>query len=140
MSSQPFPQWLEAEPMGNVTVVRFTQPVLLTGELAEAVGEQLIGSLGDLGRRCLVLNFDRVESLTSLMIGKLIRLHQKVQGEGGRLALCTGNPVIYEIFQVVRLPLILGVYRKEEEAVQGLRASPVAGSGTLRRAETVQQA
>ena len=125
MSSPSFPQWLEVEPAGEVTIVRFTQPLVLTGELADTAREHLFRLIEEPGRLHLVLNFGEVKSLTSLMISNLIQLHKKLQAAGGRLALCTANPVLYEIFQVVRLPLLLGIYGDEKEALQSFQSASV---------------
>jgi anti-sigma B factor antagonist len=109
---------LEVEQVGDVTLVKVTQPRILDEEMTEEIGGQLFSLVKDLGCRKLVLNFDRVERLTSVLLGKLVLLHRKVEDAGGRLILCNIQPRVYEIFELLRLPHVLNIRAGEQQALQ----------------------
>jgi anti-anti-sigma factor len=99
------------------TVVRFTAGPVLTGEKAEAVSEQLFHLVDDLQRRRLVLDFASVDSLTSLMIGKLVTLNKRLRDAGGRLVLCNVKPDLRGVFEVTGLTRLLAIYPDEQAAL-----------------------
>jgi anti-sigma B factor antagonist len=119
MDLQPPDCCLEVEPRGDVLVARFTRPVVLSGRAAEAAAERLASLLPELGRRRLLVDFGNVRSLTSLMLGKLVRLNREAEVAGGRLALFNLSPDVREIIEVTRLNLILSLYDDESGALRG---------------------
>jgi anti-anti-sigma factor len=118
MLSRPHQHWLEVETVGDVTVARFTRPRLLEEEAVEAVGQQLLRLAEDTGCCKFVLNFGKVESLTTAFFGKLVALHRRVEESGGRLVLCQVGPFVREIFKILELPRPVSVYDAEQEALQ----------------------
>jgi anti-anti-sigma factor len=112
---------MEIEHVGNVTIVRFLD-LILSGITAEAVSDDLFRLVDGDGRSRLILNFAKVRSLTSLMLGKLITLNKKVQAAGGRLAVCALSPDLQEIFEVTRLSEYLDIYADEQEALQSSKS------------------
>jgi anti-anti-sigma factor len=120
MVSQSQNLWLEVDQVGEVTVVRFKIPWILKEGTIEAIGEALYGLAEGAGCRKIVLNFANVKSLASTMFGKLTALHQRVEACGGRLALCSIDPGLQEVFETVKLTGLLPIYASEQEAIQGL--------------------
>jgi anti-sigma B factor antagonist len=118
MSSQPRRRRLEVEDLGDVTVVKFTDKKILDEQNIQIIGEQLFSLVDELGRRRLVLNFGNVEYLSSAALGKLITMNKKVQTAGGRLALCSIAPQIYEVFEITGLKKLFNIYEDEQEALQ----------------------
>jgi stage II sporulation protein AA (anti-sigma F factor antagonist) len=113
-------RYLEVEQVGDAIVVRFTVPWILKEGTIETIGETLDGLVENSSCRKFVLNFDNVKSLTSMMYGKLVGLHKKIEDAGGRLALCKINPNLYEVFEVLNLTPTLTIYGEEQEALQSL--------------------
>lgn len=73
------------------------------------------------GGGTLRLDFHRVEHLTSMVLGKLVALHKRMQGAGGALKVVNVKPELYDLFSITRLDTFLDV-----------RAVPGAdGDGTL---------
>lgn len=110
------PSWLEIERFGDLAIVRFVPALVLTGEKAEAVGDYLLRLVACEAVRRLVLDFGNVRSLTSPMLGKLLRLHNELQAAAGWLALFNLSPDLYAIFEATHLTPILRLYRGEEPA------------------------
>ena len=118
MLSQPHIPWLEVETVGEVAVVRFTRGRFLDEATVQGVGQQLLQLTELTGCRKFVLNFSKVESMTTALFGKLIALHRQVESQGGRLALCQVGPFLSEIFKILTLPRQIAVFDGEQEALQ----------------------
>ena len=118
MSTEPHSYLLEVEQIGEVTVIKFTPRKILEEDTTEVIGEQLFSLVKNAGCRKLVLDFSRVERLTSVMLGKVVALHQKAEAAGGRLNLCKIQPRVYEIFELLKLPRVLNIYHEEHQALE----------------------
>jgi anti-anti-sigma factor len=110
---------LTVELRGKVAVARFTREVVLSGRAAEAATERLTALLAEPGRRQLLVDFGNVRSLSSLMLGKLVRLSRTAETAGVQLALFNVQPVVREILEVTGLHRIVSLYGSESEALQG---------------------
>jgi anti-anti-sigma factor len=108
------------EQVGAVTVVRFSRVSMLEDEVVAQVRACLFDLVEKQGRRLVVLNFGRVTSLASRMLGQLVALHKKLQEVGGRLVLCEVSPFLYEFFETAKLPGLLCVRGGEREALEAL--------------------
>jgi anti-anti-sigma factor len=117
---------VSVEQVGPATVVRFPKPIILEGDTADQVGEYLVSLVVDGGRCRLVLDCQNVQSLSSAMLGKLIQVHRKSLPLGGRLALCRIAPQLQQIFDTLKLSVLIGIYGGEAEAVQSFKEPPPA--------------
>ncbi|HEV3261105.1 MAG TPA: STAS domain-containing protein [Gemmataceae bacterium] len=118
MSPRTGPGLLEVEQVGEVTLVTITPHKILEEETTETISAQLFSLVKELGCRKMVLNFGKVERLTSVMLGKVVMLHRKAEAAGGRLTLCRIQPKVYEIFELLKLPRLLNIYDGEQQALQ----------------------
>jgi anti-sigma B factor antagonist len=112
---------VDVEQVGSATVVRFPRSIILEGDDAERVGEYLLGLVVDAGRCRLVLNCQHLESLSSAMLGKLITIHKKALALGGRLALCRIAPPLQQVFDTLKLSVLIGIYDDEAAAVRSFQ-------------------
>lgn len=108
---------LEVSMVGQVTVARFAEEIVLSGNRAEAAGERLGALLAAPGCR-LLLDFARVRSLSSLMLGKLVTLNRVAEASAGKLVLCNLRPEIRDILEITRLSAILSICAGEQEGLQ----------------------
>ncbi len=118
MAAKAGPPLLEVEQVKDVTLVKLNRRNILEEDTTEEIGSQLFSLLNDLGCRNLILNFDRVERLTSVMLGKVVQLHRRAQEAGGRVMLCNIQPRVYEIFELLRLPRVLNICAEEQPALR----------------------
>ena len=109
---------LEAEQIGNVTVVTFLERELLDEATIHTVGEQLTRMVDNRNQPQVLLNLDAVQRLSTMMLGKIITLHKKVRQAGGRLVLCGVERRLCDIFETLRLSHLLPIYVEEQEALQ----------------------
>lgn len=110
----------EVEQAGDVTVVRFTRRTILDPATIAAVGDRLLGLVEQGGGRKLALDFGRVESLTSAMLGRLVGLHQAVAAGGGRLVFCHVDPFLMQIFTICKVPETVPVLADLQAALRHL--------------------
>jgi anti-anti-sigma factor len=118
MASRRVRRYLEAEQIGNVTVVKFTQAELLEEATIQTIGQQLFSLVETSDHPQIILNFESVQKLSTMMLGKFVALHKKIQAAGGRLAICRIDPELYTIFEILKLPQLLPTYTDEQEALQ----------------------
>lgn len=110
---------LEVEDIGDVTFIRFTDSKILDEANVQLIGDQLFSLVDDHGRKKLLLDFSKVEYMTSAFLGKLVTLNKKVQQVGGRLALCNlAHKEIFDIFVITGLKRLFNIYKDEQEALQ----------------------
>lgn len=114
---------VEIERIGNITLVRFVDRMILTGATAEAASDELSRLLQGKSRFRLIVNFGNVQSLTSLMLGRLITLNKKARARGGRLVVCGLSPDLQELFEVTSLNEYLEIHANEADALQAVHAS-----------------
>ena len=68
----------------------------------------------------MVLNFRKVEFLSSAVLGLLIRVSKKIYESNGQLKLCNINDKIFQIFKITRLDRIFDIFKTREAAVNDL--------------------
>lgn len=107
-------EWQE---IGGIAVVRFTTRHLRDEQVIEETFDALT-ELSEQPPRRVLLNFTGLEICVSWAIGKLVRLNDRLQPPGGRLALCCLPPFIDEILRIMRLRKRFNIYATEEEALQ----------------------
>jgi anti-anti-sigma factor len=94
---------------GPVTIVKFTEAYLNDSNIHE-IGNDLAGIADQLGTGELHLDFSQVNYLSSIVLAKLLSLHQRVTSDGGRFVL-TNLDVLYDVFSVARLDKLLDLRR-----------------------------
>jgi anti-anti-sigma regulatory factor len=122
MSADAPSDLLDVAQIDSVTVVRFTRRTILEPLAIETVGQRLLALVEVESRRRLILDFSRVESLTSGMLGKFIALHQAIESGGGRLVFCGVGPFLKQIFTICNIPGTIPLLSDEAEAVRTLAA------------------
>lgn len=113
MSTQPRRR-LIIEDIGDIAVVQFVDKKILDEQNIQMIGDDLFRLVDELGRRKILLNFANVEFMSSAALGKLIRLHQRLQQAGGKLVLCGISNSILEIFVITKLDKMLTIVKDEQ--------------------------
>lgn len=68
----------------------------------------------------IVISFQKVEKLSSDILGKIIRFNKKTGERGIQLALCEIKPHIFEVFHITPLKDFFEIYETENNAVKAL--------------------
>lgn len=106
---------------GDAVVVCIQRDKILDSLTIEAIGRELYALVEERGCRKMVLDFGRVEFLSSQMLGVLMVLHKKIAGINGRLVLCAVRNDLQKVFKIVRLDKVLPIVADREAAMGELR-------------------
>lgn len=111
---------LKVSSEGDVTIVELAEKKILDEIAILQMGEQLFQIVKDSQVPKLVLDFTNVAHMSSSALGVLITLHKRIREKQGKLALCSIQPTIGEIFEITRLNEIFTICRARVEAVQAV--------------------
>ncbi len=107
----PSRQVLNVQTIGDVTVVKFLDRMIMDEPTIRLIGEHLMRLVNDEGRRHIALHFDNVEYLASLIVAKLVAVKKKLDAAGGKLTFCHVDEQVYKIFEISRLDKYFDVPR-----------------------------
>src|SRR5690349_13157449 len=102
----------KVEERGGVKIITFTAGQ--RRDVENVLATELQGLTDDLGECHLLLDFTNVEFVTSVELGTLIGLHNKMKTSGGRLTLFNLNLQVFEVFTVTRLENLIGICREDK--------------------------
>jgi anti-anti-sigma factor len=123
MTTETHPDLVEVARIDGVTVVRFVRRTILDPATVEVLGERLQALAREEAGRRLVLDFARVESLPSSVLGKFAALQTKVAEAGGRVVCCNVGDFLRQIFTICHFPDSIPIHADEAAAVQALAQS-----------------
>lgn len=116
---------IETSEVRGITVVRFVERKILEAAHIQELGEELQHVVEHDGKPDLLLDFDKVEFLSSAALNKLIILDKKVKAKSGQLKFCNLMPEIREVFVITRLNQLFDIAETREKALEGFkRATP----------------
>lgn len=109
---------LDLKDSGEVLVVNFNQTSILDQAVIDQIGQEFEHvALEASGERKLLLNFAKVEYMSSAMLGKLIQLHRKCKADKIKLKLCNiaKNPL--DVFKITKLDKLFEVHKDTAAAL-----------------------
>jgi anti-anti-sigma factor len=109
-------RYLRCRTEQGVLLITITEPELHGDGFTEAFAEELLAALSRSGTHKVVLDFQRVTFITSMVFAALFQLRHTILTSGGRLVLCGLSPQIAEVFQVARLTASAASYPAPFEA------------------------
>ena len=103
------------------TVVEFNNPSLMDPLELEAVGQQLYKLVDEQDKRKIVLDFEKVQYLSSQAIGIILTMNKKLSGlTNSKLVLCGIGPRLMELLKITRLDRLLTIKPSQKEAVRAI--------------------
>ena len=100
------------------SVVEFRTPSLMDAMLLEEIGKELYRLVDEEDRRRLVLDFEKVQYLSSQAIGIVLAMHKKLNAlKNSKLILCSVGPKLMELIKLTRLDKMLTIKSSQKEAV-----------------------
>lgn len=108
---------LLVEDYAGVTVVKFTDPSILDRALIDEIARQLYLLTDQEQRQKLILDFSRVQSLSSQTLGVLLTLNSKAKAIGGSLVLCSIRKELMKLFQITKLEGMFQFYPDDAAAL-----------------------
>lgn len=109
------------QPIEKFTVVEFKTPSLMDPLILDEIGTELYRLVDEEDRRRLVLDFEKVQYLSSQAIGIVLTLNKKLAAlKNSKFVLCGVGPKLLELLKITRLDRILIVKPTQREAVKVL--------------------
>ena len=102
----------------NICVVDFEDRKILEEVAINQILEQLSDLIVAEETPKVLLNFRKVEHLSSAALGILITLNKKVSESHGQLVLANIHPQIYEVFKITRLNKLFNIKATTDEALR----------------------
>jgi anti-sigma B factor antagonist len=108
---------LQIQDRGAITEAAFLDRKILDEANIQQIGDELNRIVqGTPGIR-LLLNFTRVDHLSSAALGMLITLNKRVAEQRGTLKLCDIHPKIYEVFVITKLNKLFDIHEHAPQAI-----------------------
>jgi anti-sigma B factor antagonist len=108
---------LDVNDVGDVTVVRFRDRKIVEDINIQELGQEMFHLVEADNRDKLLLNFSKVDFLSSAALGKLITLDKKMKAHGGTLKLSNIRSEIYEVFAITKLNRLFDIRDDEADAL-----------------------
>jgi anti-anti-sigma factor len=109
---------LDIRDVRDVVVVSFRHAKILDQTVITRIGEDFKNlTLQAAADRRLLLNLDRVEFMSSAMIGQIMLLYKQCKKDKIDLKLCCISPNIREVFKITTLDKILDIHDNEPGAL-----------------------
>ncbi len=106
---------------GGVVVVTIDREKILEEKDIISLEETLNPIIEENDPLRMVVDFSKVEYLSSSVLGLLIRVNNIIKDRGGSMCLCNISSRIFGIFKITRLDKVFRVFDKTDEAVAHLR-------------------
>ncbi len=111
-------KFIDIQDKDDVVIVRFKQSRIVDEGSIQGIGEEFRGlTIQAAADKKLLLNFERVEFMSSSMIGQIVKLHKQCEKDKIKLRLCSISPNILEIFKITRLDKLLAISADEDDAI-----------------------
>ena len=106
-------------PFEKYSVVEFRTPSLMDPIILEEIGKELYRLVDEEDRRKLLLDFERVQYLSSQAIGIILTLNKKlIPLKYSKMVLCGVGPKLMELLKITRLDRILTIKPTQHEAIK----------------------
>jgi len=101
----------------DVTVVNFVDRLIRDLPQIEQIGEELFDLVDNRDRKKLVLDFSKVQGLSSQTLGILITLQQKARNAKGEVVLCGVGAELVRLFKIAGLQKLFKFCDNEDQAL-----------------------
>ncbi len=104
-------------PFRDVIVVNFQDASILDTAQVEAIGDDLYDLVDNRGRKKIVLDFTKVQFLSSSALGVLITLRKKAAAIKGEIVICGIRKELMKVFEITNLTKMFTFAPNEEQAL-----------------------
>jgi anti-sigma B factor antagonist len=109
---------------GQILTIEFTEARILDELLIRQMQEDVIKLLGEAKERFVLLDFHRVQFLSSAALGALLRVHKKCKDFQVSLRMSNIAADIAKVFKITNLNSIFQIHKDAEEAIQAFQKEP----------------
>lgn len=115
------------ERIRDVTVVTLQDDQLLDAARITRVADALYELVEKQDRRRMVVDFSKIKSLSSMTLGVLLTLKQKIDERGGRLVLTGLAGTLRRLFELAALDRVFDFAPSADEALAAFGVSATGG-------------
>lgn len=110
-------QRLNVTDQKDVKVVDFVESKILDEANIAEIGQTLLGMVDAGDRPKILLDFGRVDHLSSAALGMLINVNNRIKQQNGQLRLANIKPQIMEVFEITKLNKLFKILPTRAEAL-----------------------
>ncbi|MEQ8847818.1 STAS domain-containing protein [Botrimarina sp.] len=93
----------------DILFIQVQDPRLLDEARIQTLEKEMIGAIEASSEERVVIDFSKVEFMSSSMLGKLVQVHKKCKGFKVKLKLAGVSPEIREVFKITRLDKLFDI-------------------------------
>jgi len=101
----------------DVKVVDFVESKILDEANIAEIGQQLTALVEARDRPKVLLDFGKVDHLSSAALGMLINVNNRVKTQNGQLRLANIKPQIIEVFEITKLNKLFKILPTRQDAL-----------------------
>ena len=115
----PNPGAFTVQQIEKYTVIEFANPSLIDPVELESIGQRLYRLIDQEDRRKIILDFERVQFLSSQAIGIILTMNKKLMPlKNSKLVLCGVGAKLMELLKITRLDRLLTIKPTQREALK----------------------
>jgi anti-sigma B factor antagonist len=100
----------------GILTIYLLVPRLLDQERLEELSKEVFATLDKTTEDLVILDFQKVQSMSSAMLGKLVLIEKKCKELKVKLKLCSIDPEIRKVFKITRLDKLFDIESDEAAA------------------------
>ncbi len=100
----------------KILTIRLLDERLMDESQLKRIYTDMMALLDKSTEQQVVLDFSKVQFMSSAMLGKLVQIHKKCKEYKVKLKLCGISPEIYEVFKITRLHKLFDIAADEASA------------------------
>ena len=104
----------------DVIILDFEQTKILHQDAVDTIGAELQNIARTTEMKKIVVDMNRIELMTSSMIGQFVSFHKQCQARGINISFCNLTKQIKELFKITKLDTMFQIKKNREDAMKGL--------------------
>ncbi len=118
----PAPVRIQVNDANGIKIIRFNDQQLFDERTVREVSEQIAISLPSDGTPIrLVLDFSKVNLISSSTLSKLILIQRRIDATRGKLRLCELSPILQQVFRTSNLDRLFAIDRDLRTSLEALK-------------------
>ena len=105
----------------NIRFINLNEKKIVSSEMVEEIGVQLGEIAKTLRETRVVIDLSGVESMTSMMLGQLVKFQKSLRENQVDLGLCCLTADISSLFKISKLDSLFQIFENREMAMYGFK-------------------
>ena len=107
---------IKSRSSSGILTIYFVDTKLLDESKMQQVNRELTELLDKTDEENVILDFRRIEFMSSAMLGKLVQIHKRCKEYKVKLKLCNISAEIRKVFKITKLDKLFEIYDDEDAA------------------------